>query len=121
MGLAAAMAIKTKDPKVRATVLSCAFFQGIVGLGEPMIYGVLLQYPKAALAYFLGGLAGGIYAGVMKVIGYTFLGSNLLILLEYLGGTTGNLINGLISCIIAFAVSFILIWVLGYEKGEKKA
>ena len=121
LGTALAVGLKAKKSEVRSVAFSSAFFNGVCGLSEPVIYGILLQYPKAMAAYMLGGFAGGVFMGVTNVIGYALLGSNLLGLLAYSGGAPMNFVFGIAGCILAFIVSFAFIWILGYESTEKKA
>lgn len=121
LGTALAVGLKTKKQDVRSVAFSGVFSMGICGISEPLIYGVLLQYPKAMIAYMLGGFVGGTYIGAMNVSGYGLLGANLLGLLRYSGGPVMDLVNGLIGCALAFVVSFVCIWILGYEKAQKKA
>lgn len=121
LGTALAVGLKAKKTEVRSIAFSAAFFNGVCGLSEPLIFGVLLQYPKAMAAYMLGGFAGGLFMGITNVIGYSLLGSNLLGLLAYSGGTKMNFIYGITGCVLAFVVAFAFIWLLGFEKAPKKA
>ncbi|MCI8402161.1 MAG: PTS transporter subunit EIIC [Lachnospiraceae bacterium] len=116
LGTALAVGLKTRKPEVRSIAFSSAFFNGVCGLSEPVIYGVLLQFPKAMAAYMLGGFAGGLLMGITNVIGYVLLGSNLLGLLAYSGGASMNFVFGIAGSVLAFIVSFAFIWILGYEK-----
>jgi len=92
------------------------------GISEPAIFGMLLKYKKTLLYLFAGGMAAGIYAGIMGVRTYLFGSANVLAALSFAGEYAPSLTHGIIAAAIGFAVSFILAWIFGiYGKEDKEA
>lgn len=111
--------LKAKDTNDRELGLSCFTTQTLVGIGEPTIFGILLPNPKMLGFQMAGAFAGGVYAGIMNVAIFAPLVSNVTCVLEYAGGGTVNLVNAVISGLIAFAVTFVLTMVFGPKMAQK--
>ena len=60
VGAAAAVYLKTKDPDVKRVVAS-ALPVGLMGVGEPLIYGVTLPLGRPFIGACIGGALGGRY------------------------------------------------------------
>lgn len=104
-----AYALKARNSEQRSLGISCLISQVFGGIGEPAIFGILLRNKKALLAQMIGGCVGGIYIGLMHVIIYVLpIPSTIFCLVGYAGGTTANLVNGVIACVLAAVVSFVL-------------
>ncbi|NFH70690.1 PTS sugar transporter subunit IIA [Clostridium botulinum] len=100
---AVAVALKTKDKKKRSLYISSAI-PAFLGITEPAIFGINLRFIKPFVFGCIGGAAGGMLAGILKLagtgMGVTALPGTLLYmnsLPQYL------LING-----VAIAVAFCL-------------
>jgi beta-glucoside PTS system EIICBA component len=53
------------------------------------------------------------------VSAYTFIPvANVLAVLNFAGGPTSNLVQGIISCVISFVVAAIVTYFLGFKKGD---
>ena len=105
-GMAIGMAFCEKDSKSRSADISCFIAQAVGGVTEPALYGVGMKYRKPFLGLMAGSFAGSLYAGIFGVIGYNFIPSaSFLCFLNYVGGSTMNLIHSIISAVIGFAVS----------------
>lgn len=89
------------------------------GVTEPILYGIGLRYRRPFLGMVIGGLAGGAYAGIMQVAVYSMSPSNILSFTGFVGGSTANLINGIIALIISTTVSAIVTYVAGVESKKK--
>ena len=109
--------IKIKEKNERETIGSGLLSLYMAGVSEPIIFGLLLKYRKAALYYFIGGFCGGFYAGLTHVK-ITNFGSNLIPFLSY-AGETSNMVNGIISCLICFAVALVLALIFGFDEKKK--
>lgn len=119
MALGAFLKIKDKDEK------SLAFgylVSGLVGgVTEPVLYGVGLRYKRPFIAMAIGGALAGLYAGLTHVTVYMVGASNFLILIGFVGGSGANMINACIASAIAFIVTAVLTYVIGFPtKKEKK-
>ncbi|NFG28651.1 PTS sugar transporter subunit IIA [Clostridium botulinum] len=104
---AVAVALKTKDKKKRSLYISSAI-PAFLGITEPAIFGINLRFIKPFVFGCIGGAAGGMLAGILKLagtgMGVTALPGTLLYmnsLPQYL------LING-----VAIAVAFCLTYFL---------
>ncbi len=117
IGLAYLILSKTAEKKAYATTSFITLFLG--GISEPTLFGIILRNKKAILYMMIGGFIGGLYAGIMKVAVY-FVGSgNVLVCLGYAGERASSLPQGIIACIIAFVVTFILCMVFKFDKKEE--
>lgn len=68
VGAAAAVYLKIRDPEMRRTIKS-ALPAGVLGVGEPLIYGVTLPLGRPFITACLGGAAGGAFIGVFNQLG----------------------------------------------------
>ena len=109
--------IKIKEKNERETIGSGLLSIYMAGVSEPIIFGLLLKYRKAALYYFIGGFCGGFYAGLTHVK-ITNFGSNLIPFLVY-AGEKSNMVNGIISCLICFVVALVLALIFGFDEKKK--
>lgn len=115
-----AFLIKAKTAEDRSYGSSSFITLTLGGISEPTLFGIILRYKKAILYLLTGGLIGGIYAGIMKVAVY-FVGSgNILVLLGFGGANPNSLIHGVIACIIAFVVTFVIAMIFGFDSQPRK-
>ena len=72
VGASLALYVKAdKKSKLRANIRG-AIIPGLLGIGEPLIYGVTLPRVKPFFTSMLGGGVGGIYIGILAKMGYSF-------------------------------------------------
>lgn len=115
MCLGAALSIKNKEDKSLAWSYVIAAFIG--GVTEPGVYGIAVKYKRPFIGLMAGGFAGGVYAAMTGVTAYAMVPvANFLMLTSFVGGSTGNLINGIISGAIAIVVSAVVTYLAGAEK-----
>ena len=114
-GAALAVALKSKDTKVKSMALPSAL-SACMGITEPAIFGVNLRYFKPFLGGLLGGACGALYASIVGLgatgTGVTGIFGILLHLhmpLQYI-----------IMMAISFGVSFAVTWVI-WKPEEVKA
>ncbi|MBQ9327147.1 MAG: PTS transporter subunit EIIC [Solobacterium sp.] len=105
------LATKNKEQKSLAMTNTIAAFIG--GVTEPGIYGTGVANKKPLIGMIAGGAAGGLYAGLVGVKAFNLVPvANFLALTAYVGGNSANLINGVISgvisIIVAAAVTFVI-------------
>ncbi|MDD3362833.1 MAG: glucose PTS transporter subunit IIA [Hespellia sp.] len=110
---ALAVALKTKDTKLKAMALPSSL-SAFMGITEPAIFGVNLRFFRPFVCACIGGGVGAMFASI------TGLGAT---------GTGVTGIFGILLClnapvkyalmfVIAAAVSFILTWMFGYKNVE---
>lgn len=120
LGVAAGYMIKAKDAAGRQLGATCVVANALGGVSEPTLFGIILPNPRTYLAVIAGGLAGGLYAGIMKLGYHQFGPSNVLSVLGFVNGEgTSNLIHGIIGSVICFVVALIVMLVT-YKKKETK-
>lgn len=102
-----AVGVKTKKSDLRALAFSCAFSDIVPGVSEPGMYGITLKYKTPMVAAMIGGAAGGFYMGLMGVGANAFVAPNLFALAVYIWSVS-NLINTVISVLIAMVITFVL-------------
>lgn len=98
------------------------FISGIVGgITEPTLYGLCMKYRRCFIALVIGGFVGGAYLGITNVCAYMMGSSNFLNLISFTGGTTANLVNGIIGCVLSLAVAAVATYFIGFSKDDLKA
>lgn len=83
-GLAICWACR-KNKKVRDLAIPATISQ-ICGVGEPLMYSILIPIKKLFLINILGGCVGGAVIGMLKTKMYMFGGSGLFGIFNYAGG-----------------------------------
>lgn len=116
-GLAMAVRARNKDTKQLA---ASAGLTGVLGITEPVLYGINLKFIFPLIAAMVGGGVGGLYLGITGVGRYAAGSPGLLVLPAYIGGDgMGNFVNACIGTVIAMVVSFLVCFVL-YSVWEKQ-
>lgn len=116
-GMAMAVRSKNSDTKQQA---SSAGLTGILGITEPVLYGVNLKFTFPLYAAMIGGGIGGLYLGITRVARFAAGSPGLLVLPAYipnaqvaeLGYGMSNLVNAAIGMVIAMVVSFAACYIL---------
>ncbi len=117
-GVALGVALRAKNRETRSNAAGC-FVSGILGgITEPTIYGICMRYSRCFAAMMVGGFVGGAYAGLFNVCAYAITSPNFLALLSYSGGTTANLVNGIIACALSFTSATVVTYLFGFSKKE---
>ncbi len=113
-----AVGIKTKSREIR-TLANSAGITAVCGITEPALYGINMRYKTPLISACIGGAAGGLYMGLLRVKNYAGGSPGLLTLPGYIGGDGfTDLIHACIGGVIAVIVSFILSYVLYKDKLE---
>ena len=99
------VAFLTKDSKTKQ-IAGAGGITGLMGITEPILYGVNLPKRYPLIAAMCGGAAGGIYAGIMQVKRFATGHSGLPALPMYIGDDTlYNLIHISIALVISIVVT----------------
>lgn len=117
MCLGAGLRIKEKEQRGLAFGFLIASLIG--GVTEPALYGVGMRYKRPFLGLIIGGFAGGLYAGIAGATTYTLIPvASFLSIFCFAGGPMSDLIHGIIASVIAFVVSAVATYFLGFRKGD---
>ena len=109
VGASLAVYCKTGNKFLKKTILS-ALPVGIMGVGEPLIYGVTFPLGKPFIAACIGGAFGGAVEATFMV-GARAMGISGL----PLAPTTDNVPIYLLGIVTAYITGFIAAWLLGFE------
>lgn len=109
VGASIAVYFKTKNKFLKKTIAS-ALPVGMMGVGEPLIYGVTFPLFKP----FIGACIGGAFGGAIQAtftVGAATLGISGL----PLAATTNNIPIYFLGLIVAYVVGFIATWLIGFD------
>ncbi len=108
---------RAKDKKQKQLFGTTAF-SAFMGVTEPAVYGVFVKYRRPYIAVMIGGGLGGLFAGLMKVVGYAPV--TLFGLASFVGENNyRNFYMMVIAVIIGFVGAGIAAFILGIPKDEK--
>ncbi|GFI10272.1 PTS system beta-glucoside-specific EIIBCA component [Lachnospiraceae bacterium] len=98
-----------------------AFSSGLTavfGITEPAIFGVLGRFRKPFIGATVGGLAGGIFAGVTHVAEFAFASPGVASVIAFINpdGTMSNFWLAVVTMVISFAVAFAVTRILGLDE-----
>lgn len=111
IGASLAVLAKTKNARLKKTIVS-ALPVGILGIGEPLIYGVTLPLGKPFIGACIGGAFGGAVIAAMKVasISMGLSGIPLAAIIK-----PGSVLFYLLGVLVAYITGFIATYLLGFE------
>lgn len=98
---------KVKNLRMQQTILG-ALPAGVLGVGEPLIYGVTLPMGKPFITAGLGAGFGGAFVMLMKVMAVAWGPSGLVAVA--LMQTPAMMLYFLIGLVIAYVMGFIITW-----------
>lgn len=110
--------LRLKDKEEKATALGFVISGAIGGVTEPGLYGLGFKYKRAFLGMIAGGAVAGVYSVVMGVTQYVMAASNLLAVIGFTGGSTMNLVNGIIAMALSFVVAAAVTFLFGFSKED---
>ncbi|MBR4907947.1 MAG: PTS transporter subunit EIIC [Acidaminococcaceae bacterium] len=109
VGASFAVYLKSKNKFLRRTVLS-SLPVGMLGIGEPLIYGVTLPLGKPFVGACIGGAFGGAWQAYHGIGSYALGISGIP-----LAAATNNMLLYLCGVFIAYLAGFIATWLLGFD------
>ncbi|WP_347861513.1 PTS transporter subunit EIIC [Salimicrobium sp. PL1-032A] len=112
VGAAAAIYLKTKDERLRKTIAN-ALPVGVLGIGEPLIYGVSLPLGRPFLTACLGSGFGGAFLALTN-IGAITVGPSGVALIPLI--SDGKYVTYIIGLLISYIGGFALTYVFGFKK-----
>ena len=113
-GSALAISIRTKNKNLKA-LASTGGFTCILGVSEPVMYGVTLKNRSALISTMIGGASGGLFAGLFGVKAIAMASPGLASLPVFFGTA---FVYAVIAILIAFVVAFIISFVTFKENIE---
>ncbi|WP_305817143.1 PTS N-acetylmuramic acid transporter subunit IIBC [Photobacterium leiognathi] len=121
VGAALALYAKAKKESLLRVQVKGAIIPGLLGIGEPLIYGVTLPRVKPFVTACVGGSAGGFFIGLVAYMGLpvglnTVFGPSGIVALPLMTSSSG-IFAGMaiftIGLLIAYVVGFIATWFFG--------
>lgn len=114
MCLGTALRLKDKDQRTLAWGYLVASLIG--GVTEPGLYGIAVRYKRPFIGMMIGGFCGALYAGITHITAYVMVPvANFLALTGYVGGNSVNIINGVLSGVVAFTAAAVATYLIGVE------
>lgn len=111
-GAALAVAFRTKDKDLRA-LASSGGITCVLGVSEPVMYGVSLKYKTPFYATMLGAACGGLVAGIFGVHAVAMASPGLASLPIFLGTT---FLWAVLAIAIAFIAGFVFSFIMYKDK-----
>ena len=116
VGAAFAIFFKTKKPKLKRAI-GGSLPAGILGIGEPLIFGVTLPLGRPFIGACLGGAVGGALISYWKVATVITFGiSGLPLALTIVSGKVMLYLAGMLITIVA---GFLFTWMMGFNDPEE--
>lgn len=115
-GAALAVALKTRDQKLKSMALPSSL-SAFMGITEPAIFGVNLRFFRPFVCACIGGGAGAMFASISG-LGATGTGvTGIFGVLLCLNAP----VKYILMFVIALGVSFVLSWLFGYQDAKPEA
>ncbi|WP_158780510.1 PTS transporter subunit EIIC [Pantoea sp. BAV 3049] len=116
VGASLAVLMKTRNARLKKLVKG-ALPVGILGIGEPLIFGVTLPLGRPFIAACLGGAVGGAVISSAKVATVITFGiSGLLLALTLVSGKLMMYLAGWLAAVIC---GFLFAWFMGFNDPEE--
>lgn len=116
VGAALAVLMKTRNPRLKKLIKG-ALPVGLLGIGEPLIFGVTLPLGKPFIGACLGGAVGGALISYWKVATVITFGlSGLPLALTIVAGKVMFYLLGFLIAVIA---GFLFTWFMGFNDPEE--
>ncbi|MEC5341969.1 PTS N-acetylmuramic acid transporter subunit IIBC [Brenneria populi] len=118
VGASMALFVRAKAGSVLRTQIKGAIIPGILGIGEPLIYGVTLPRLKPFVTACLGGAAGGFFIGLVAYLGLpiglnTVFGPSGVVSIPLMTSGQGiyaGILVYIAGLLVAYAAGFIFTW-----------
>lgn len=114
-GMAFGAFLKAKKKDNKASIGS-AFISAFIGITEPALYGVAFRFRKPLFGAIIGGAVAGGYVAMMGAHAVSYAMPSIVSLPAY----TGSIPTMLIGLAIAFVVSCVATYLLGFDEDIAK-
>lgn len=116
VGAAAAVYMKTKNKKLKE-IIKGALPVGILGIGEPLIFGVTLPLGRPFITACFGAAFGGAFQAAMHVSSIALGVSGLPLSFLIKPGSVGYYFIGIF---IAYTAGFLITWIAGFHDPQEE-
>jgi len=121
VGASLALFFRAKHGSMLRTQIKGAIFPGLLGIGEPLIYGVTLPRLKPFVTACFGGAVGGFFIGLVSWMGLpvglnTVFGPSGLVSIPLMTSSQGIFAGMAVyvaGILISYAAGFVLTWFFG--------
>ncbi|MFC6181805.1 PTS transporter subunit EIIC [Lactiplantibacillus daowaiensis] len=100
--------LKARDQKLRSFAVTGFVTIALSAIIEPTLFGLLVKNRKIWLAQIIGGMAGGAYLGLTKVVTNAFVFGSVTTFPAFIEKNGMNFLNAMVGLAIAFVVGAIL-------------
>lgn len=114
-GMCFGVFLKCKDPDNKSAAFS-AFISAFIGITEPSLYGVAIRYKKPLIALCIGGGVSGALVAALGAKAISFAMPSIVSLPVY----AGSIPQVLIGLAVAFVLTAVLTYVIGFDEGLEK-
>ncbi|EKA7353845.1 PTS N-acetylmuramic acid transporter subunit IIBC [Vibrio vulnificus] len=123
VGASLALYFKAKKDAVLRTQVKGAIIPGILGIGEPLIYGVTLPRVKPFVTACIGGAAGGFFIGLVSYLGLpvglnTVFGPSGILAIPLMTSHSG-IFAGMAVFVVGLLISYVVGFLATYFFGSK--
>lgn len=123
VGASLALYFKANKDAVLRTQVKGAIIPGILGIGEPLIYGVTLPRVKPFVTACVGGAAGGFFIGLVSYLGLpvglnTVFGPSGIVAIPLMTSNSG-IFAGMAVFVIGLLISYVVGFIATYFVGSK--
>ncbi len=117
-GVALGVLLRSKKKETKAFAASTMIPALLGGITEPIVYGLSVKYKKPLIAQTIAGGIAGAFMGMFQTKAIVYVFPALTTLPAFFGDT---FVIYLIGIAMAFALSAILTYILGFEEGGEKS
>lgn len=117
VGAAIALWMRCKNNKELTEMIKGALPVGILGIGEPLIYGVTLPLGRPFITACIGGGIGGAVIGFFGDVGATSIGPSGVALIPLIN--QGHILHYIIGLLAGYAGGFIVTYFFGITQSMK--
>ncbi|MBY7782866.1 PTS N-acetylmuramic acid transporter subunit IIBC [Vibrio fluvialis] len=123
VGASLALYFKANKDAVLRTQVKGAIIPGILGIGEPLIYGVTLPRVKPFVTACVGGTAGGFFIGLVSYLGLpvglnTVFGPSGIVAIPLMTSNSG-IFAGMAVFVTGLLISYVVGFIATYFVGSK--
>lgn len=112
--------LRTHDRNAKELAFSTGF-TAFCGVTEPAVYGIIVKYKQIIPAVVLGGLSGGLFAGVFHLKRYALATPGVPALPTFIGEDPNNIFVAIGTVCIAFVVALVASYLLSGDKKKPEA
>lgn len=118
-GATMGIAFRSKNKSVKELAFSSGF-TALCGITEPAIYGTIVKFKRAIPAVIIGGVSGGLFAGVFHLKRYAIATPGIPALPTFIGEDPNNILIAIVTVIISFTVAFVVAYIFGVKEEVNK-